>query len=225
MKIDIIFPEDNEKQFIELAEKLDWEGLCFVYRHRKDIREKLSSLNLATKLKLFIGILADPRDIGKANAVADLVIVESTETDQHILEKSAPDIMFGMELLDKKDSLHYRKSGLNQVLCRLANKKKVIFAMPLSMIILAEDKPKILGRIMQNIVLCRKFKASQLVCSFSRHPYEMKPSNDLMSLAVSLGMNPSDAKKAVHAVGEKIKQNLKQKSPDYLGEGIELVKQ
>ena len=228
MKVDIVFPNNNEEKLIETAEKLDWNGLCFAYRFQQNIsllEEKTEKLRQKTKLKLFIGAAADSKDIQKAKNIFDLVIIKSTENDQQILEKSNPDLIFGMELTAKRDYSHFRQSGLNQVLCRLANKKNIIFAMPLSIILKSEDKPKILGRIMQNITLCRKFKANLAFCSFAENPYEMKSSNDLMSLAIALGMEYHEAKDALGFFGEKILSNKKKKSSEYLGEGIELSEQ
>jgi RNase P/RNase MRP subunit p30 len=118
--------------------------------------------------------------------------------------------------------MHFRASGLNQILCRLAKKNKVLIAVPLKLINNSENKPMMLGRIMQNIILCRRYKVSQLIASFAEKPYEMKSPNDLMSLAITLGMDIAPAKKSLNSVYEKISENLKKRSPDYLGEGIEL---
>ena len=127
MKIDIVFPNKNEKKFIELAEKLGWNGLCFVYKNKlKENKEKIKKLSKETKLKLFIGTINSKN--------ADLSITSSSEKDQRILEKSPPDLLFGLEFLAKKDPMHFRASGLNQVLCKLAKKNKVIIAIPLKLI-------------------------------------------------------------------------------------------
>jgi len=226
MKIDIVFPNKNEKEFIELAEKLDWDGLCFIYKLKdiKKAKEDLKQLNKETKLNLFTGIIVEPRDIQKAKKISDFVISKSTEKDQHILEKSPPDLLYGMEFVAKKDPTHFRASGLNQILCKLAKKNNVIIPIPLKLIISSEEKPKILGRIMQNIKLCKKYKVSQSICSFAEKPYELKSSNDLMSFLITLGMDIPNAKKSINSIGEKIKLNIKKKSPDYISEGVELVK-
>ena len=226
MKIDIVFPNKNEKKFIEIAEKLDFDGLCFIYKFQKldSINKKLNELSKNTKLKLFTGLIADQRDINKAKKFSNLVLTKSTEKDQHILEKSPPDILFNMEAFAKRDPTHFRASGLNQILCKLASKNKVIIPIPLKIISDAENKPLIIGRIMQNIKLCKKYKVNQAICSFAEKPYQMKATNDLISLGISLGMDIPLAKKSLNFVFEKISENTKKKSPDYFGEGIELVK-
>ena len=225
MKIDIVFPKNNEKEFIRLAEKLDWGGLCFVYSGNfKNNKTRLKELSKTTKLKLFAGLLALQKDIQKARQISDLVIVNSSEKDQYVLEKSPPDVLFGMEFHKTKESMHFRASGLNQVLCKLANNNKVIIPIPLKLINDSDNKPLIFGRIMQNIMLCRKYKVEQAIASFAEKPYELKSSNGLMSLAITLGMDIPSAKKSLNSIGEKIKHNQKKKSPDYIKEGIELVK-
>ena len=211
MKIDIVFPKNNEKKFIELAEKLGWEGLCFVYKETIN-KKLLEEIITKTKLKIFIA--------GKKGI---LKIAKSTEKDQRILEKSAPDVLYGMEFFAKKDPMHFRSSGLNQVLCKLAKKNKVVIAVPLKPIIDSKDKTLILGRIIQNITLCKKYKVMHAISSFAEKPYEMKSPNDMISFMVSLGMAIPEAKKSVNILGEKIKDNLKKQSSDYIREGIKIL--
>ena len=140
-----------------------------------------------------------------------------------VLEKFSPDFVFGIESIAGKDSMHFRHSGLNQVLCKLAESKKTIIAISLKQINDSKEKSKLLGRIIQNIRLCRKYKVTQAIVSFAQHPYEMKSATDLISLGISLGMNVSDAKNSLNSVYEKILFNLKKKSPSYIEEGIEII--
>ena len=210
MKIDIVFPKNNEKKFIELAEKLGWDGLCFVYKEK--INNKIEELIPKTKLNIFIA--------GKKGI---LKIKKSTEKDQRILEKFAPDVLYGMEFSAKKDPMHFRSSGLNQVLCKLAKKNKVVIAVPLKQIIDSKNQALILGRTIQNIALCKKYKVMHAIASFAEKPYKIKSPNDMISFMISLGMTVPEAKKSVTAIGEKIKSNLKKKSPDYIRKGIKII--
>ena len=57
MFYDIAFPKNNEKEFIEIAEKLQIEGICFAYpftdkKNVGNIKQSLNSLQQATKIKL-----------------------------------------------------------------------------------------------------------------------------------------------------------------------------
>lgn len=105
--------------------------------------------------------------------------------------------MFGFELQEHKDFLHQRASGLNHVLCQIATKKNVHVAFSFNTILntTGPERSKILGRMMQNIALCKKYKTPVRIGSFATQPYEMRSSNDLSALFAQLGLQ--EAKKAM----------------------------
>ena len=97
-----------------------------------------------------------------------------------------------VEVVAKKDFIHHRASGLNQVLCKSANENDVIIGFSLRSVLNAENKSLILGRIMQNISICRKFKAKTAIASFAQKPFEMRSVHDVISLFEVLGCkNPA----------------------------------
>lgn len=209
MKIDIVFPCQNEEKFIQIAEQLGFDGLCLVFRNKKQ-NKKIKDLQKKTNLKLF--------------SSSDIKIQKSSKKDQNVLEKHAPDLLYCPEFVYKKDSVHFRSSGLNQVLCKLAKKNKTIISIALKPLVDSKEKTKIIGRIVQNIRLCQKFKIAMAIASFAEHPYEMKSANDLISFGISLGMNIPYAKSCLNSVAEKIQQNKKEKSPEYIRKGVEISK-
>ncbi|MBS3074652.1 hypothetical protein J4447_04360 [Candidatus Pacearchaeota archaeon] len=95
---------------------------------------------------------------------------------------------------NKRDSLYERDSGLNQVLCRMAKQKNVIFIIDLNELNAADLKTRaeILGRIIQNIRLINKFK---------NHLKIIRPNNlddnDVLSFLISLGASTDLAKRAL----------------------------
>lgn len=186
---DIVFPNNNEAQFIKMAELLGYSKLVFVYAHRND--SDFSS----SKIKIEKAILSKPSDANRSNGT---IIVESSEIDRQMFESKRVSMIFNLEN-QKRDSMHYRNSGLNQVLCKLANKNNIKIGVALSNLLRAEDMllSQLLGRIMQNIVLCRKYKVDIALASFAHVPYEMRAPRDIISLGICLGMHQSDAKRAV----------------------------
>ncbi len=90
--------------------------------------------------------------IAKAKSSGLFTVAKPSSEDmlRFLLEKTAVDMVFGIESIHPKEHYHYLRAGLDHVLAKIASdKKKVIgFTLP------AEKK---LGRIMQNIRLCRKF--------------------------------------------------------------------
>jgi RNase P/RNase MRP subunit p30 len=47
----------------------------------------------------------------------------------------------------------------------------------------------LMGRMMQNISLCQKFKVKTLIGSFSEKPFELRPHHDVISLFSIFGID------------------------------------
>lgn len=190
---DIVFPKDNEKKLINIAIRLGYSRLYLIYDHEDEKKIKNDNIEIKT------GVKADLKNINKFRK-ADFVLMESSEKLRHMIEKNKPDIIYNIELVGKKDFMHHRNSGLNQVLCRLANKNKVKFGINFNNLIKNTklSKEKIIGRLKQNIKLCRKFKVKLIIGSFATTPYEMRNPRDLLSLGITLGMHPKEAKDSLN---------------------------
>lgn len=100
-----------------------------------------------------------------------------------------------------RDSMHFRKAALNQVTCALAKKNDIMIAFSFSAILSSGNRPLLLGRMMQNIRLCRKYKVKMIFASFARNKYEMRNASDLISFAQLIGMSPSEAQSSLENAG------------------------
>jgi len=189
--IDIVFPDNNEPAFIEMAEKLGYSELCFVYSKKQTLKEK-------TKLKIYSGLLCKNKVMK-----SDLTLIESN--NRNILKKK-PNIIFNIE--GTRDFIHQRDSGLDHVICKDMHKYNVAYAIPFSSILNSDDRERLIGRIMQNLKLCRKYKVPVVVASFAKSPFDMRNSKDLLSFCQTLGMHASEAKNALERTEEIIKENL-----------------
>lgn len=75
----------------------------------------------------------------------------------------------------KKDYANYRNSGLNQVLCKIAHDGNKFIIEKLSDFF-AKDKNEralLLGRIMQNFRLCKKYKVKFIISVFAKNEQEL----------------------------------------------------
>lgn len=167
--IDIVFPKDNEKEFISIAEKLGLAGLLFVYDKKKDI----SHLQKETKLKLF--------------ATTAKKVVKNTGDARNLLEKSKNILIYNLED-QEKDFTKIRNSGLNEVHCELARKNNILVGFSLSSILNSKRKSIVMGRMMQNIMLCRKKKVRMIMASFANDPWKMRAESELQGLAKEMGL-------------------------------------
>ena len=201
MFTDIVFPSNNEDKFIAMAQILGYKSICFAYNFDKNNINK--SLDLiknkqeSAKLKIYTAILANFNKISRAKKLVELVLVQNSEKNREVLEKSEASVLFELESQNKRDFMHHRASGLNHILCSLANKNRKIIGFSFNSILNSKYKAQTLGRISQNIRLCRKYKVKTLIGSFAQTPFEMRSPYDLISLFVVLGMHPKDAKDSI----------------------------
>src|SRR3990172_8954225 len=97
--IDIVFPNKNEEEFIEMAKKLGIAGLIFAYKN--EFYEKKTDIPITNAL------FVEPKNISKSK---QLGVPSICTASREAIERGA-NIVFGFELLEEKDHTHYRKSG------------------------------------------------------------------------------------------------------------------
>jgi RNase P/RNase MRP subunit p30 len=230
MFTDIVLPNENEKDFIALADRLGIRSICFCYyfvpkTDPKQYQERLKKLQEKTGIKLSLGFITKLSDTLKARKFADLLLVKASPENRETLEKKEVDCIYELENGPKPDKMHYANAGLNQVLCAVAKDNATIITFSFSMLLNADSlrRATLMGRIRQNIRLCRKYKVSTAFASFARAPYEIRPEHDFLNLGTAFGMHPKDAQAAISSVSKKIEENQLIKAGKYFGEGIVVV--
>ncbi len=214
MFADIVFPRNNEEEFISLAERLGYG--CLVFLNSSKIR--LNELQKKTKIRLVLGVLATPRKQIVANDC--LFFVKADKDLRSIFESKTTDVVFGLEATGAKDGFHQRNSGLNHVTASLASENDIAVAFSLTEMLNSSRREVLIGRIAQNIRLCRKFRAGMIIASFAEEPFWMRAPLDVKSLFESIGMSPGEAKKALSCVYDKLVE--KQKQFRIIKKGIEI---
>ncbi|PIN80731.1 hypothetical protein COV11_03400 [Candidatus Woesearchaeota archaeon CG10_big_fil_rev_8_21_14_0_10_30_7] len=177
--MDFAFPNNNESEFVKIAAALNIKDLVFVYTDPKSVK-KVEGCKTA--------LLVKPNKILSAKKIVDYVLVKSEGNDRFVLEKGKPDFLFGFEFWSEKDHMRQRASGLNKILCVLAkkNKVKLLFSFSDFLSLPSYRKSLILGRIMQNKMLCEKYKVDYELVSLARTPHHLRKKNDLDSFFKSL---------------------------------------
>jgi ribonuclease P/MRP protein subunit RPP1 len=104
------------------------------------------------------------------------------------VENRKVDLLLSPEKGTRKDSMFFRNSGLNQVLCKLAFKNKISIGFNFSDILNSKDKLKIISRMVQNVKLCKKYKVKMVFSSFAKSKYELRSNAILASFAKLLGV-------------------------------------
>lgn len=161
----VLMKKDAEQE--EFSHQLGWEKTLFadtdfVYLATANKKELLQQAQRAKQKKL-------------------LVVYEAPSEDmlRFALEKTAVDIVVGGEKINPKDSLHYVRGGLDQILCTIAANQGKTIAFSFRDILYAEDRPKLLARMMANIRLCRKYKVKTVFSTFAREKGELRARKDL----------------------------------------------
>ncbi len=159
---------------------------------------------MATDIVLFEG---EKFNLGFGSVVnalgkSPLKIIECSEEDiRAAVEAKKADIILVSEKI-MQDSMHYRRTALDNVICVLAAKKNIAFAFSFSSILNAKNRIAVMGKIMQNIRICRKYKVKIVFASFARSKFKMRGLEDLKAFARVLGMTAAEANNALNAVDD-----------------------
>ncbi len=115
----------------------------------------------------------------------NIVIGGDAEINKRILDYKNVNLLLDPEPL-KEDFMHYKNSGLNQVLVKLAKKNDIGIGFSLDRISSLNKLQRaiLFGKIMQNVVLCNKYKVKYFIVNFN----SFKNEQDLISLGLSLNV-------------------------------------
>jgi len=185
---DVVFPDGNEAAFLARAKTLGIKDLVFVYTDPANFYKGNSTIKITNAL------LANPKTIDKAKNKTKIVLLKSSDQDLHTVEHKSPSILYELEQSPKYDALHQRASGLNHVLARACASNDVAIGFSMQSILSTGPQRRsiIMGRMMQNIKLCRKFKVKMVVASFAKTPGGMRNPADMKSLFTVLGLHPQE---------------------------------
>lgn len=138
----------------------------------------------------------------------DLVIVKGGLKNKEVIQTKKVDILLDPVPLDKKDFLHHKNIGMNQVLCKLAKKNNIAIGISFSQLLGLKklERAKMLARIKALIKLCQKYKVRVVFASFAKNKYQMRTRKDLTSVLETLNINPGEAKNMLQNTAKIIKE-------------------
>lgn len=189
---DIVLPDGNEDDFIEVAKKLDVSGLIFCYEYGSEALQNALSKNLKC------AVVSRATHVSKAKHKNIPILCPDNERFLFEQSYSPPLVVFSLENIAHKDSLHSRHSGLNHILCELASKNNITLGVFLDQLIASGSQmPYLIGRLMQNIRLARKYGMKVKLATFAKNSFEMRSHADMQSLGIILGMSQNEAKESL----------------------------
>lgn len=111
-----------------------------------------------------------------------IVRAKDPEFNRKILEIKDVDVLLNPEFHNRKDKLKQRDSGLNEVLCKIAEKNNIKIGISLEELkkLDKREKAKVISRMIQDIRLCKKTKTKIML-----FPKDQKKL-DILSFFISL---------------------------------------
>jgi RNase P/RNase MRP subunit p30 len=202
--IDIVQPKNNEARFVSQAIRLGCKGLIFLYtqKNKNNINNALKLKDKEGKIKIFIGFLGIKQ---KKVPGVDLFFV--TKSDRKFL-KGAVDAIYDIEF-NIQDTMKQRQGGLNQVLCKMMKDNDISYLISFSSLLNSDRKADLIGKIMQNVLLCQKYKTKIGIATFASEPEEMRNSKDIEAFLRLIGVK--DTKKAVSRTGKMVVERTNKK--------------
>ncbi|MEK6937678.1 MAG: hypothetical protein AABX04_01400 [Nanoarchaeota archaeon] len=159
--------------------------------HILELEELSKSLGFSKTLFLGQDIMivkGNPREIlngckeAQRQKQVTIYFAENEERLRFVLEKTSVNLVLGMEKIFHKDSPHYPKSGMDQILAKLAVATGKTMGFSFSELLNVKDKGKLMHRISFNLGLCKKYKVNFIFGNFSLRPEEMRSAADLEAI-------------------------------------------
>lgn len=206
MFVDIALPNGNEEELVAMARRLGIAGLVFLYPDKQKVRKQAEPQCADSDVPVWRGLCASGKECVKLrrDALVYAAALDPAKAEV-VLEKGSADSVFYLENSRRSDSMHYRLSGLNQVLCAHARTKEVQIGIALQPLLCSSGKRRaqLLGRYGQNIRFCRKFKTEMTVASLATSPWELWAPDEIRSLLLSLGASAGQANATLAATAER----------------------
>jgi len=186
------FIGENDEKITGMLKELDFDRVIFI----KKAREKLDFDNLDN----YDGVLIDVDSkeklrqfVDKAYARKKTIIVQAKDDsfNRAALETKKISILLSPETSQKADFMSYRNSGLNQVLCKIAEKNNIAIGISFSEILETKNDKELaerIGRIMQNIMICRKYKTRIQLANFASKKEFLRAALDIRSFGSAMGL-------------------------------------
>ncbi len=136
----------------------------------------------------------------------DLTLGKGKDKARSYLEDRRHDGVYDLEVHAEREFMHHRNSGLNQVLCKIAHDKDKIIVFDVGALLGSSGRTRaqIIGRMQQNVRLCRKYKVTMALATFAKTPYQMRREEEMIAIGQLIGMTRAEAKEATQAIGKRL---------------------
>lgn len=114
-------------------------------------------------------------------------IVIAARSERAYFESKKISILYNLETSEPKDGMHQWNAGLNHVLATLAQKNSITIGFNFCLL-LGRDPHRILGRMQQNAMVCKKYRVKTFVGCFTNDAMQLRSEFELVALERMLGI-------------------------------------
>jgi ribonuclease P/MRP protein subunit RPP1 len=222
--------ESSLEELANTAKLLGYKGICFVFYYQ-DERQKDILLAEIDGIKKKVGIEAylgfEARDLKELKFLAkkrrsfDLLLARGGEIEMNRASCETPEV----DILTHPE---YQRSdsGLDHVCMKFAAKNGVAIEVNFREILMANKKTRavVMANIAKNIQIAKKYNAPIILCSGAVSHWELRAPECLVSMACQLGLDLSQAKKAISEVPKVMIEKAKERrSEKWIMPGVRVV--
>lgn len=178
--LDLVFPEENERELMLMAKRLGFQRLLLCYRFKDPLlKERKARLPKDPALEtVFCVLVQSQAQVDQARSVTPEIVARG---EPWAFEDKRIRYVIDFESGKRQDFIHHRNSGLNQVF--IANAMRTGATLLVNARQLFGDRPEaVLGRMMQNNEFFRKYRPSVVAVSGAADPLQMRAPRDLANL-------------------------------------------
>ncbi|MBD3388785.1 MAG: hypothetical protein GF416_06930 [Candidatus Altiarchaeales archaeon] len=210
---------------VETSKKLGWDIVCSVAEYSRGLKkseaEVLSGALISDSIR---------KNSRKAlDSGADIIIAEGSgeKGGREASECWEVDLIVNLESVRERDRVNQRSSGLDHVMASYMAERNTGYCINLENILNTRGvrRAQTLGRIGQNIRLCRKYGVKTVFGTGRSDRWSARSPHDLILFARLLGMGDVEAKRTVtdnpmHFLRKSEARN----DPDRMMKGLEVVR-
>jgi ribonuclease P/MRP protein subunit RPP1 len=223
--------ESSLEELARTAKLLGFKGVCFVFYYQ-DERQKEILLAEIERIRKEVGIdvylgfeargLKELKFLAKKRKDFDLLLARGGEIEMNREACETPEV----DILTHPE---YQRSdsGLDHVCMKFAAKNDVAIEINFREILITNKKTRaiVMANIAKNIKLAKKYHAPIIICSGAISHWELRAPECLVSMACQLGLELSEAKKAISEVPKKIVERAKERrSEKWIMPGVRIVR-
>ncbi len=177
---DIVFPKNNELNFIKQGKKLGYDKIVFIYTEKTfNSAPNVEKESIKYDIEIVKGCLCDKKFVESDYSISN----------SNRIGWMKQDVKLVFDIEESDHFMNQKDSGMNVAIAQQMKQYNCMYGINFSRILSYKDRFDLLGSFIQNIVLCNKYKVKVVFVSFAKLPLEMRNPEDLKAFGRILGLD------------------------------------